>query len=181
MRVSSAIPALGQSSLLQVGFAQATWVEHGAIHYYPYHSSPHPEEAFPSLLKAWGKVLPIQGFSTRAVYGTMRSFTVQLLVNPLSIWSFCNHQAKAENPRVPIVPLSFGGVAPDDSGATQALATMQSCFDVDSTVTARRLIEVRKHYYIPSEYELHVPLPGQRPYDAFSSGFSLSTNTLEVG
>ncbi|RRT46017.1 hypothetical protein B296_00030067 [Ensete ventricosum] len=76
-------------------------------------------------------------------------------------------------PPVPIVPLSFGGVAPDDSGATQALATMQSCFDVDSTVMARRLIEVRKHYYIPSEYELHVPLPGQRPYDAFSSGFSL--------
>ncbi|RWV83393.1 hypothetical protein GW17_00055007 [Ensete ventricosum] len=87
----------------------------------------------------------------------------------------------ATSARVPIVPLSFGGVAPDDSGATQALATMQSCFDVDLVVTARRLIEVRKHYYIPSEYELHVPLPGQHPYDAFSSGFSLSTNTLEVG
>ncbi|RRT54536.1 hypothetical protein B296_00032880 [Ensete ventricosum] len=45
----------------------------------------------------------------------------------------------------------------------------------------RQLVEVRKNYFIPSEYELHAPLPGERPYDAFLNGFSLSTDTLEVG
>ncbi|RWW17490.1 hypothetical protein GW17_00018580 [Ensete ventricosum] len=28
---------------------------------------------------------------------------------------------------------------------------------------------------------LHVPLPGQRPYDAFANCFGLSTDALEVG
>ncbi|RWW44395.1 hypothetical protein BHE74_00049847 [Ensete ventricosum] len=47
-------------------------------------------------------------------------------------------------------------------------------------MTTRRLVEVRKNYFIPPEYELHVPLPGERPYDAFPCGFSLSTDTLEM-
>ncbi|RWW40731.1 hypothetical protein BHE74_00053821 [Ensete ventricosum] len=74
-----------------------------------------------------------------------------------------------------------GGAALIDSGTADALAAMRSNFDVDSTVTTRRLVEVRKNYFIPSEYELHAPLPGERPYDAFSSGLSLSTDALEAG
>ncbi|RRT79980.1 hypothetical protein B296_00022161 [Ensete ventricosum] len=80
-----------------------------------------------------------------------------------------------------IVLSSSGGAAPVDFVAAEALAAMRSCFNVDSTVTTRRLVEVRKHYYIPSEYELHVPLPGERPYNAFPSGFSLLTDALEAG
>ncbi|RWV79746.1 hypothetical protein GW17_00059070, partial [Ensete ventricosum] len=34
-----------------------------------------------------------------------------------------------------------------DSGASEALAAMRSCFNVDSTITTRRLVKVRKHYY----------------------------------
>ncbi|RRT58995.1 hypothetical protein B296_00046178 [Ensete ventricosum] len=63
----------------------------------------------------------------------------------------------------------------------EALALMWSCFNVDSTMTARRLVDVKEHYYVPPEYELHVPLSGQRPYDAFSSGFGLSIDALEAG
>ncbi|RZS06217.1 hypothetical protein BHM03_00036843 [Ensete ventricosum] len=45
----------------------------------------------------------------------------------------------------------------------------------------RRLVEVRKNYFISSEYELCAPLPGERPYDAFLNGFNLSTNALDAG
>ncbi|RWW48196.1 hypothetical protein BHE74_00045746 [Ensete ventricosum] len=71
--------------------------------------------------------------------------------------------------------------APGDSRTADALVAMRSFFNVDSTVTTRRLVEVRNNYFIPSEYELYVPLPGERPYDAFPCGFSLSINALEAG
>ncbi|RWW84437.1 hypothetical protein BHE74_00006966, partial [Ensete ventricosum] len=83
--------------------------------------------------------------------------------------------------RSPVVPSSSGGVALDDSEAVEALTTIRSCFNIDLIVTTRRLVEVRKYYYIPLEYELHVPLLGQYPYNAFSNGFSLSTIALEAG
>ncbi|RWW05117.1 hypothetical protein GW17_00031625, partial [Ensete ventricosum] len=68
-----------------------------------------------------------------------------------------------------------------DSGTVDALVAVQSFFNVDSTVTTCQLVEVRKNYFIPLEYELHVPLPGKCPYDTFSCGFDLSTNALEAG
>ncbi|RWW84150.1 hypothetical protein BHE74_00007246 [Ensete ventricosum] len=46
-------------------------------------------------------------------------------------------------------------------------------------VTVEHLEEVRKCYNIPREYVLHIPLPGQHPYDAFSDGFGLSIDALE--
>ncbi|RZR99254.1 hypothetical protein BHM03_00028768 [Ensete ventricosum] len=58
---------------------------------------------------------------------------------------------------------------------------MRSYFNVDSTVTIRRLVEVRKNYFVPPKYKLHAPLSGERPYDTFLSGFSLSTDALEAG
>ncbi|RZR95453.1 hypothetical protein BHM03_00024305 [Ensete ventricosum] len=87
----------------------------------------------------------------------------------------------SEDSRSTIILSWSGGTAPTDFRATEALAAMRSCFNIDSTMTTHRLVEVRKNYYIPSKYELHVPLPGERPYDAFPSSFSMSTDTLEVG
>ncbi|RRT74790.1 hypothetical protein B296_00021999 [Ensete ventricosum] len=75
---------------------------------------------------------------------------------------------------------SSGGAAPTDSIVTEALAALRSCFNVDSIITTHQLVEVRKHYYIPSEYKLHVPLLRERPYDTFLSGFSLSIDALEA-
>ncbi|RWV94619.1 hypothetical protein GW17_00042826 [Ensete ventricosum] len=60
-----------------------------------------------------------------------------------------------------------GGVASVDSGTADALVAMQSNFDVDSTVMTRRLVEVRKNYFIPLEYELHEPLLGSVPMTPF--------------
>ncbi|RWW06462.1 hypothetical protein GW17_00030209 [Ensete ventricosum] len=79
---------------------------------------------------------------------------------------------------VAVVPSSS---VPGDSGTVDALVAIQSLFNVDSTVTTRQLVEVRKNYFIHPWYELHVPLSGEHPYDAFSCGFSLFTDALEVG
>ncbi|RZS17039.1 hypothetical protein BHM03_00049144 [Ensete ventricosum] len=68
-----------------------------------------------------------------------------------------------------------------DSGTADTLVAMRYFFNVDSTVTTRRLVEVMKNYFIPSEYELHVPLLGERPYDIFSCDFGLSIDALEAG
>ncbi|RWV76903.1 hypothetical protein GW17_00062358 [Ensete ventricosum] len=73
------------------------------------------------------------------------------------------------------------GAAPADPRTANTLVAMQSNFDVDSTVTTRWLVEVRKNYFIPPEYELHAPLPGECPYDAFSNGFSPSTDAFKAG
>ncbi|RZS05955.1 hypothetical protein BHM03_00036526 [Ensete ventricosum] len=69
--------------------------------------------------------------------------------------------------RLTALVFMFGGVASVNSGTADALVAMQSNFDVDSTVMTRRLVEVRKNYFIPSEYELHAPLPGSVPMTPF--------------
>ncbi|RWW58148.1 hypothetical protein BHE74_00035024 [Ensete ventricosum] len=79
---------------------------------------------------------------------------------------------------VAIVPSSS---ALGDSGTDNALVAMRSYFNVNSIVTTHWLVEVRKNYFIPSEYKLHVPLSGECPYDAFSCGFTLLTDALEAG
>ncbi|RWW82483.1 hypothetical protein BHE74_00009051 [Ensete ventricosum] len=60
-----------------------------------------------------------------------------------------------------VVIVSSSGVGvPGNFGTANALTAMQSCFNVDSTVTTHRLVEVKKNYFIPPDYELHAPLPG---------------------
>ncbi|RWW24911.1 hypothetical protein GW17_00010774 [Ensete ventricosum] len=59
------------------------------------------------------------------------------------------------NPRLVVVSSSSGRVAPADSRVIEALAMMKSCSDSDSTLMARRLVEVRERFHIPPEYELH--------------------------
>ncbi|RWW68685.1 hypothetical protein BHE74_00023782 [Ensete ventricosum] len=68
-----------------------------------------------------------------------------------------------------------------DSGTADALATIRSFFNVDSIVITHWLVEVRKNYFIPLEYKLHVPLLGVRPYEAIPCDFGLSTDALEAG
>ncbi|RWV77235.1 hypothetical protein BHE74_00022037 [Ensete ventricosum] len=80
-----------------------------------------------------------------------------------------------------VVVLSSGGAAPVYPRAAYALVAMRSFFNVDSVMTTRRLTEVRKNYFIPQEYEFHVPQPRECPYDVFPSGFSLSTDALDAG
>ncbi|RRT71412.1 hypothetical protein B296_00008270 [Ensete ventricosum] len=65
-----------------------------------------------------------------------------------------------------VVVVSLSDVS-GDSGTADALVVIWSFFNVESTVTTHQLVEVRKNYFIPPEYELYVPLPGERPYDAF--------------
>ncbi|RRT80417.1 hypothetical protein B296_00000645 [Ensete ventricosum] len=48
-------------------------------------------------------------------------------------------------------------------------------------MTIELLSEVRERYNISREYELHTPLPKQRPYNVYPNGFGLSIDTLEAG
>ncbi|RRT77661.1 hypothetical protein B296_00018684 [Ensete ventricosum] len=47
-------------------------------------------------------------------------------------------------------------------------------------MTDQRLAEVQSRFCIPKEYELHVPLLRQRPYNAFPDDFRLSIDALEA-
>ncbi|RRT33036.1 hypothetical protein B296_00056844 [Ensete ventricosum] len=87
----------------------------------------------------------------------------------------------AGNPRLVVVSLSSRRVTPANSRVTRALEVVKLCYDSNSTLMARRLVEVRERFYIPPYYKLHVPLPGHHPYDTFPNGFGLSTDALEAG
>ncbi|RRT60590.1 hypothetical protein B296_00041380 [Ensete ventricosum] len=69
---------------------------------------------------------------------------------------------RTESPRARSTTIvsSSGGAALADLGATDALTAMRSYFNVDLIVTTRRLVEVRKNYFVPPEYELNAPQPG---------------------
>ncbi|RRT35243.1 hypothetical protein B296_00039447 [Ensete ventricosum] len=54
-----------------------------------------------------------------------------------------------------------------DSETADALAVMRFFFNVDSIMTACRLVKMWKNYFIPLEYKLHVPLLRESPYDDF--------------
>ncbi|RZS26566.1 hypothetical protein BHM03_00059920 [Ensete ventricosum] len=43
---------------------------------------------------------------------------------------------------------------------------MKADHDIDTTVIERSLAVIRERYSIPTEYELHVPQPGQRPFSS---------------
>ncbi|RZR81137.1 hypothetical protein BHM03_00007315 [Ensete ventricosum] len=81
---------------------------------------------------------------------------------------------------VSVVVVPSSGVS-SNSGIADALVVMQSFFNVESIMITHRLVDVRKNYFIPPEYKLHVPLPGERPYDTSPCDFNLSTDTLEAG
>ncbi|RWW16420.1 hypothetical protein BHE74_00024867 [Ensete ventricosum] len=67
-----------------------------------------------------------------------------------------------------------------DAKAFKVLMVIRLCHDYNSIVTVQCLADVWERYSILREYELHIPLPGQHPYDAFSNSFRLSTDALEI-
>ncbi|RZR82613.1 hypothetical protein BHM03_00009065 [Ensete ventricosum] len=79
----------------------------------------------------------------------------------------------SSSPGVEVLSLSSRGATPMDYKVLKALMVMKSYYNSDSTIMVRRLAEVRNRFYFPKEFELHVPLPGQCPYDVSSDGFRL--------
>ncbi|RWW63004.1 hypothetical protein BHE74_00029841 [Ensete ventricosum] len=129
-------------------------------------------EAFPHCV-AQGRVLRVRSCSKGVIYMPARGYAASVVDRVLD-------RPSRDSGSTAIV-LSFGGAASADPRAADALATMRSFFNVDSIVMTRRLIQVRNNYFIPSYYELHAPLPGEHPYNAFLSDFILSADALESG
>ncbi|RZR82622.1 hypothetical protein BHM03_00009074 [Ensete ventricosum] len=65
---------------------------------------------------------------------------------------------------------SSGVMTGADAKALQALEAMKSHHDFDSTICLESLGSVRKRFSIPSEYVLHAPRSGQRPYHPCPGG-----------
>ncbi|RRT82954.1 hypothetical protein B296_00000250 [Ensete ventricosum] len=58
---------------------------------------------------------------------------------------------------------------------------MKADHDLDTAVTEGSLDVIRERYNIPTEYGLHVPRSGQRPYSSDASGVCISVDALEAG
>ncbi|RRT47822.1 hypothetical protein B296_00019706, partial [Ensete ventricosum] len=52
--------------------------------------------------------------------------------------------------------------------------------DLDTAVIEGSLVMIRERYNIPTEYGLHVPQPGQRPYSLDASSMCISVYALEA-
>ncbi|RZR87401.1 hypothetical protein BHM03_00014808 [Ensete ventricosum] len=75
---------------------------------------------------------------------------------------------------------SSGVMTRIDIKAFLALEVMKSCYGFDSTLTVESLVMIQKRYSIPDEYGLHASFLGQRTYDAYPGGFSISIDALDV-
>ncbi|RRT51316.1 hypothetical protein B296_00021270 [Ensete ventricosum] len=73
---------------------------------------------------------------------------------------------------------SLGPLSPIDS---RALEVMKADHDLDTAVTEGSLAVIRERYSIPTEYGLHVPQPGQRPFSSDAPDMCISVDALEVG
>ncbi|RWW87527.1 hypothetical protein BHE74_00003640 [Ensete ventricosum] len=60
------------------------------------------------------------------------------------------------------------------------LVGTQSLLKLVGTESSLEVVAREEHFCIPTEYELHVPLLEQCPYDTFPNDFRLSTNALEA-
>ncbi|RWV90644.1 hypothetical protein GW17_00047134 [Ensete ventricosum] len=70
---------------------------------------------------------------------------------------------------------------PVDARVQRDLEVMMSDHDLDTAVTEGSLAVIRERYSIPTEYGLHVPEPGQRPYSLDVPGMCISVDALEAG
>ncbi|THU73095.1 hypothetical protein C4D60_Mb04t19190 [Musa balbisiana] len=84
-------------------------------------------------------------------------------------------------------PSSFGRVrdstpppSPDEEAA-RALEALMWPHDLNSVVSGSLLEKLRERYYIPEEFILVAPDPGQRAYDPIPRGFALTLDALEAG
>ncbi|RZS28271.1 hypothetical protein BHM03_00061844 [Ensete ventricosum] len=64
--------------------------------------------------------------------------------------------------------------SPVDARVQRDLEVMMSDHNLDTTVTEGSLVVIRERYNIPTEYGLHVPEPGQRPYSLDVPGMCIS-------
>ncbi|RWW37757.1 hypothetical protein BHE74_00057082 [Ensete ventricosum] len=163
---------------LRLALSRPRWPD-GATHCFPYHSlSPLPPEGdFPGFVESVGKgPSGSSGGWMSSASSHSKSHSVEVSARRSRDLSCLFGDSRSI-----VVLLSSREASPVDSRVKEALATMRSCFNIDSTVVVYRMVEDRKNYYIPPEYELNDPLSGQRPYDGFSSGFNLSTDALEAG
>ncbi|RRT37548.1 hypothetical protein B296_00059237 [Ensete ventricosum] len=78
-----------------------------------------------------------------------------------------------------LLPLSSSSTVATHLGYHPPLGDFTIAAPIIYIIIVEHLEEVRKCYNIPREYVLHIPLPGQHPYDAFSDGFELSIDALE--
>ncbi|RZS28612.1 hypothetical protein BHM03_00062231, partial [Ensete ventricosum] len=85
------------------------------------------------------------------------------------------------DPEVGSSGASSGPPSPVDARVLRDLEVMMSDHDLDTAVTEGSLVVIRERYSIPTEYGLHVPQPGQRPYSLDAPGMCISVDALEVG
>ncbi|RWW33295.1 hypothetical protein GW17_00001983, partial [Ensete ventricosum] len=71
--------------------------------------------------------------------------------------------------------------SPVDVRVQSDLEVMMSDHDLDTAVTEGSLAVIRERYNIPTEYGLHVPESGQRPYSLDVLGMCISVDALEAG
>ncbi|RZS27385.1 hypothetical protein BHM03_00060847 [Ensete ventricosum] len=57
---------------------------------------------------------------------------------------------------------------------------MKADHDLDTIVIEGSLVVIRVRYSIPTEYGLHVPQPGQRPFSSDAPGMCISVDALEA-
>ncbi|RWW45388.1 hypothetical protein BHE74_00048775 [Ensete ventricosum] len=74
---------------------------------------------------------------------------------------------------------SSGPPSPVDARVLRDLEVMKADHDLDTTVTEGSLAVIRGRYSIPTEYGLHVPRPGQRPYSSDVPDIYISVDALE--
>ncbi|RRT72768.1 hypothetical protein B296_00011346, partial [Ensete ventricosum] len=77
--------------------------------------------------------------------------------------------------------VSSGPPSPVDARVLRDLEVMKVDHDLDTAVTEGSLVVIRGRYSIPTEYGLHIPWPGQRPYSSNAPDMCISVDALEVG
>ncbi|RWW71029.1 hypothetical protein BHE74_00021264 [Ensete ventricosum] len=87
----------------------------------------------------------------------------------------------SSSPEVEEVSSSSGGMSPGDMKAFRALEIIRSCHSSDLVMIEELLRLVRWRYSIRSDYELHIPQPGQCPFDPFLNGFVWAINRCAQG
>ncbi|RZS26800.1 hypothetical protein BHM03_00060195 [Ensete ventricosum] len=71
--------------------------------------------------------------------------------------------------------------SPIEARVLRDLEVMKADHDLDTTVTEGSFAVIRGRYSIPTEYGLHVPWPGQRPYSSDAPDMCISVDALEAG
>ncbi|RRT73711.1 hypothetical protein B296_00026642 [Ensete ventricosum] len=66
--------------------------------------------------------------------------------------------------------MSSGPPSPVDARVLRDLEVMKAGHDLDTTVIEGSLAAIRERYNISTEYGLHVPRSGQRPYSSDAPG-----------